>query len=79
MWKWRDMIWKHKKPLVGLVVRVERNPWEEKLELSTNEKTFYYINWVQNGPGSRYGRSHHHTDGSFLRTDLKFVKKGDFE
>ena len=48
------MIWKQKKPLVGLVVRVERNPWDKKLELSTNEKTFYYVNWVQHGPGSRY-------------------------
>jgi hypothetical protein len=42
-------------------------------------RTFYYVNWMQDGPGSRYGRSHHRTDGYFLRNDLKFVKKGDFK
>jgi|TARA_B100000941_G_scaffold251720_1_gene198527 hypothetical protein len=68
-----------KKPLVGLVMRVEQNPWLNKIECSANEKTFYYINWMQDGPGSRYGRSHHRTDGYFLRNDLKFVKKGDFQ
>lgn len=79
MWRWRDMIWMQKKPLVGLVMRVEQNPWLGKIECSANEKTFYYINWMQDGPGSRYGRSHHRTDGYFLRNDLKFVKKGDFQ
>ena len=51
------MIWNDNKPLVGLVVRVEDNPWESSLHVSTNEKTFYYVNWLQDGPGSRYGRS----------------------
>ena len=79
MWRWRDMIWKENKPLVGLVVKVEDNPWQHKIKCSTNEKTFYYVNWVQDGPGSRYGRTYHETDGYFLRNDLKFVKKGDFK
>ena len=78
MWTWRERIWKQKKPLVGLVVRIKKNPnihsWT-----SVNEKTRYYIQWVQDGPGSRYGRSFHKSDGFFLRNDLKFVKEGDFK
>ena len=79
LWKWRDMVWIKKKPLVGLVVRVENNPWQEKKECSINEKIFYYVNWMQDGPGSRYGRTFHHTDGYFLRNDLKYVREGEFE
>jgi hypothetical protein len=80
MWSWRQKIWFEKKPLVGLVVRVEDNPWKaSKKFLSANEKVFYYIKWAQEGPGSRYGRTFHQTDGYFLRNDLKFVKKGDFK
>tara|TARA_B100000941_G_C28294754_1_gene443376 strand:- start:344 stop:637 length:294 start_codon:yes stop_codon:yes gene_type:complete len=79
MWKWRNMIWRENKPLVGLVVKIEDNPWQHKIKCSTNEKTFYYVNWVQDGPGSRYGRTYHETDGYFLRNDLKFVRKGDFK
>ena len=45
MWTWRQKIWFDKKPLVGLVVRVEDNPWQSKREVSTNEKKFYYIKW----------------------------------
>ena len=79
MWTWRQKIWFDKKPLVGLVIRVEDNPWQSKREVSPNEKTFYYVRWMQDGPGSRFGRTYHHTDGYFLRNDLKFVKKGDFK
>ena len=79
MWTWRQKIWKQKKPLVGLVVRVEDNPWVGKNQCSKNEKTFYYINWMQDGPGSRYGKTYHQTDGYFLRNDLKYVKKGEFD
>ncbi len=80
MWSWRQKIWFEKKPLVGLVVRVEDNPWKaSKKFVSANEKVFYYIKWAQEGPGSRYGRTFHQTDGYFLRSDLKFVKKGDFK
>ena len=79
MWTWRQKIWFDKKPLVGLVVKVEDNPWQSRREISSNEKIFYYVKWVQDGPGSRYGKTFHHTDGYFLRNDLKFVKKGDFK
>jgi len=79
MWKWRQRIWFDKKPLVGLVVKIEDNPWESSLHVSPNEKKFYYVDWVQDGPGSRYGKTYHRTDGYFLRNDLKFVKKGDFK
>ena len=79
MWTWRQKIWFDKKPLVGLIVRIEDNPWKDKVTCSTNEKTFYYVNWVQDGPGSRYGRTYHRTDGYFLRNDLKYAKKEDFK
>ena len=79
MWIWRQKIWKQKKPLVGLVVRIKENPriyhWT-----SPNEKSHYHVQWVQGGgPGSRFGRSFHNSDGYFLRNDLKFVKKGVFK
>ena len=76
MWKWKDKIWRHKKPLVGLVVKIEDNPnirpWTSK-----NESTYYFINWMQkDGPASRWGTSSYHAkiSGYFLRRDLKFVK-----
>ena len=76
MWRWKDKIWRLKKPLVGLVVKIEDNPnirsWTSK-----NESTYYFINWMQNdGPASRWGTSSYHAkvSGYFLRKDLKFVK-----
>jgi len=79
MFMWKDKIWRHKKPLVGLVVKIEANPnihsWTSK-----NESTYYYINWMQkDGPASRWGttvlgRSIGKLQGYFLRKDLKFVK-----
>ena len=75
MWKVRDLVWKHKKPLIGLVVRVEENPYNHSFT-SKNEKTFYYINWMQkDGPSSRWSNSAiGRMKGYFLRNDLKFVK-----
>tara|TARA_R100000234_G_scaffold32180_3_gene18965 strand:+ start:19001 stop:19276 length:276 start_codon:yes stop_codon:yes gene_type:complete len=73
MWKWKQMIWSEKKNLVGLIVRIEDNPWNRK-HTSKNEKKFYYVRWIQDGPGSRFGRTYHATDGYFLRNDLKFFK-----
>ena len=76
MWKVRDLVWKHKKPLIGLVVRVEENPYNHSFT-SKNEKTFYYINWMQDyGPASRWGNAGYRAthQGYFLRNDLKFVK-----
>ena len=76
MWRVRQKVWGDKKPLMGLVVRIEKNPYNHSWT-SKNEKTFYYINWMQDyGPASRYG-SHGYrakTNGYFLRNDLKFVK-----
>ena len=76
MWRWKDKIWSHKKPLVGLVVKIGDNPnirpWTSK-----NESIYYYINWMQNdGPASRWGTSSYHAkvSGYFYRKDLKFVK-----
>ena len=79
MFRWKDKIWRHKKPLVGLVVKIEDNPnirsWTSK-----NESTYYYINWMQkDGPASRwnqttFGRAIGQLQGYFLRKDLKFVK-----
>ena len=75
-WRVRELVWKHKKPLVGLVVRVEKNPYDHKWT-SKNERTFYYIKWMQDyGPASRYGNGGYRAthQGYFLRNDLKFVK-----
>ena len=76
MWQWKRKIWNDKKPLVGLVTRIEANPriqpWTSK-----NESTYYFINWMQNdGPASRWGTSSYHAkvSGYFYRKDLKFVK-----
>ena len=76
MWVLRKKVWEKKKPLVGLVVRVENNPYKRSWT-SKNESTFYYINWMQDyGPASLYGNSGYRarTQGYFLRNDLKFVK-----
>ena len=77
MWRWKRKVWNDKKPLVGLVTRIEANPkihpWTSK-----NESTYYYINWMQkDGPGSRWdagASAPHRLKGYFLRKDLKFVK-----
>ncbi len=77
LWTWKARGERDKKPLVGLVVRVEQNPrimsWTSK-----NERTYYYIRWMQDGPASRWGsRSYYHKNsGYFLRNDLKFLKGG---
>jgi hypothetical protein len=76
MWRLRQKVWNNKKPLVGLVVRVEENPYGHSFT-SKNEKTFYYINWMQDyGPASRFGSAGYRAkhQGYFLRNDLKFVK-----
>jgi hypothetical protein len=76
MWTWKHKIWNEKKPLMGLVMKIEDNPnirpWTSK-----NESTYYHINWIQkDGPASRWGTSSYHNklSGYFLRKDLKFVK-----
>jgi len=75
MFMWKDRIWRHEKPLVGLVVKIEDNPnlrsWTSK-----NESTYYYVNWVQkDGPASRWNQyATHSLLGYFYRKDLKFVK-----
>tara|TARA_Y100001937_G_C6978644_1_gene266661 strand:- start:264 stop:548 length:285 start_codon:yes stop_codon:yes gene_type:complete len=76
LWNVRQIVWKQNKPLIGLVIRVEDNPYKHSYT-SKNEKKFYYINWMQEyGPASRFGshgyRAKH--QGYFLRNDLKFVK-----
>ena len=76
MWRWKDKIWNLKKPLVGLVVKVEANP-NTRPWTSKNESTYYFINWMQDdGPASRWGTSSYHAKmrGYFYRKDLKFVK-----
>ena len=76
MWALRKMVWENKRPLVGLVVRVEENPYTRSWT-SKNEATFYYIKWMQDyGPASRFGNASYYRgkQGYFLRNDLKFVK-----
>ena len=76
MYKWKHRIWHKKMSLVGLVVRVEDNPYARE-HTSKNERRFYFIKWMQKeGPASRWGTHGYHasTTGYFLRNDLKFVK-----
>ena len=75
LWRWKREIWDENKSLVGLVVRVEKNPnirrWTSK-----NESVYYHIKWMQDGPSSRWGNASYYRklNGYFLRSDLKFVK-----
>ena len=69
MWKWKNMVWNQKKPLVGLVIRVKENP-HQRPWTTKNEQIHYYIRWMQQGPSSRFGGM----SGYFYRNDLKFVK-----
>jgi len=41
MWKWKQKVWRDKKPLVGLVVRIEQNP-HIRSWTSVNEKKYYF-------------------------------------
>ena len=72
---WNDRLYPNKQKLVGLVVRMEENPrihsWTSK-----NERTYYYINWInKDGPVSRWGSAaYYRKNAYFLRNDLKFVK-----
>ena len=74
---WNDRLYPNKQKLVGLVVRMEENPrihsWTSK-----NERTYYYINWInKDGPVSRWGSAaYYRNSGYFLRNDLKIVTKG---
>ncbi len=75
MWGWRQKIWKENRSLVGLVIRIEKNP-HIKSWTSPNEKRYYFINWMQeDGPASRWNQTTlGKLKGYFLRNDLKFVK-----
>ena len=68
-------VWKDKQNLVGLVIRIEKNP-HIRSWTSANESTYYYVNWMQkDGPASRWSNSTiGRLKGYFLRNDLKFVK-----
>ncbi len=74
LWLWKNEL-ERGKPLIGLVIRAEENPYTRPWT-SKNESVFYYINWVQNGPASRWGNQSYYNkhQGYFLRNDLKFVK-----
>jgi|TARA_R110001599_G_scaffold70415_2_gene197463 hypothetical protein len=82
--KWSRRIWIDKRPLVGLVVKTMDNPLFARgvpmSSVSENEKTRYRVKWIQpDGPKSRYGMYGTGDKGFFLRNDLKFVRKGEFE
>lgn len=76
MWGLRKKVWEDKKPLIGLVMSIEDNPWVRSWT-SKNESRFYYIKWMQDyGPMSRFGNASYYRgrQGYFLRNDLKFLK-----
>jgi hypothetical protein len=69
-----------KPPLIGLVVRAWAVPPDDKSYRycnSENEKTRYYINWMnKESPASRFGnRAYYSTQHAyFFRNDLKFIR-----
>tara|TARA_R110000824_G_scaffold137783_7_gene302485 strand:+ start:1331 stop:1642 length:312 start_codon:yes stop_codon:yes gene_type:complete len=69
-----------KPPLIGLVVRKEVLSPDQKVYKyckSENDKTRYYINWMNKDcPVSRYGSARHYmkSHAYFLRKDLKYVR-----
>ena len=74
MWRWKERIWKQKKPLVGVIIQVEKNPWHKSWS-SPNEKLHYFVRWCGEGPENRWGGwSGPQRNGFFLRNDLKFVR-----
>ena len=76
--KWSRRIWIDKRPLVGVVVKTM--DWLPPASISENEKRRYRVAWIQpDGPKSRYGMYGTGDKGFFLRNDLKFVRKGEFE
>tara|TARA_Y100001963_G_C6731304_1_gene424055 strand:- start:650 stop:958 length:309 start_codon:yes stop_codon:yes gene_type:complete len=80
LWKWRETAWRHgaKKPLVGLVVRIEESPYADRRWTSQNERRYYHVKWMQpDGPLSRWGSTSPsgRNKGYFYRNDLKFVKQ----
>jgi len=69
-----------KPPLIGLIVRKEVLTPDQKVYKycnSENEKTRYYINWMNKDcPVSRYGSLRHYmkSHAYFYRKDLKYVR-----
>ena len=78
MWTWREKVWIQKKPLIGLVVKIEDNPFIRK-NTSENEKKYYFVRWIKEGPAGRWNSSslrvaRPYQTAYFYRNDLKFVK-----
>ena len=78
MWRWRQEIWMQKKNLIGLVVRVEDNPFIRE-STSENEKKYYFVRWISDGPAGRWNTGNMNVakpyqTSYFYRNDLKFVK-----
>ena len=52
MWKWRQRIWFDKKPLVGLVVRIEDNPWQNKMSVRLMKRLFIMLTGFKTAPAA---------------------------
>jgi hypothetical protein len=75
MWRWRQKVWNDKQSLVGIVTKVVDNPTTNE-HTSDNEKKYYFVKWVTDGPNGRWAflPFSSSSEAYFFRKDLKFVK-----
>ena len=73
MWKWQRRSWHDKKPCVGLVTKIRDAPWISK-DMSDNQKVYYYVKWIGEGPTGRWGTAPFNAASYFFRKDLKHFK-----
>ena len=72
MWKWHHRVWREKKNLIGIITKIEDNPFICE-DTSENQKLYYYVKWMNDGPNGRWGVSPY-AASYFWRKDLKHVK-----
>ena len=78
MYPWRRKVWHDKKDIIGLVIRVQDNP-NICEHTSENEKKYYFIRWMPDGPAGRWNTGNlraakPYQTSYFYRKDLKFIK-----
>ena len=73
MWRWQHRAWREKKPCVGLVTKIREAPWISE-EMSDNQKVYYYVKWIGEGPAGRWGAAPFNAASYFFRKDLKHFK-----
>ena len=58
LYRWSPRLYPTKPKLIGLVVKIVEDP-HARSWTSKNERTHYFINWINKDcPASRYGKGH---------------------